>query len=327
MCTAHSPLVTLFPLEGERPQMTWEVFNGLLQDLVHLGGTEQIGFVGIGEPLLHPDCLEMMAGARRAGFEVGLATNGSLLNSERVRRLAALGLTKIHVSINSGSEQVYREVHPGTPPGARRRILEALLELNAYCESEGLRRPRLALACVIFKPNYRDLLGLVESAAEVKATDVHFMPMGTTPETQHLALDPAEWEHAREVMREADRQAREFGMTTNAPDLLTLEQPGKCKDVYARVPCYVGHEFCLIFADGQVRFCCGCDLTIDNLNRRSFREIWRGDAYARIRRQALGLPRTRRAPAGCACFGACPHWRQNVATHERLRRPGVGAEQ
>jgi MoaA/NifB/PqqE/SkfB family radical SAM enzyme len=322
MCTAHSPLVAgRFPPESERPQMERGIFDGLLRDLVHLGGTQQIDFVGIGEPLLHPDCLEMISAARGAGFRVGLATNGSLLTSERVQRLAALGVTKLHVSINSGSDEVYREVHPNAPPGARRRILDALLEMNAYCKREGIQRPRLALACVIFKLTYRDLPGLVASAAEVKATDVHFMPMGTTPETQHLALDPEEWQEAREIMRQADRQARRFGMTTNAPDLLALEQPGKCKEVYSRIPCYVGHEFSLIFADGQVRFCCGCDLTIENLNNRSFREVWRGGAYAQIRRQALALPRTKRAPAGCACFGACPHWRQNVATHERLLRP------
>lgn len=296
------------------------LFDGLLRDLVYLGGTQQIDFVGIGEPLLHPDCLEMIAAARAAGFRVGLATNGSLLDSERVRRLAELGITKLHVSINSGSEEVYREVHPDAPPGARRRILDALVEMNVHCQREGIPRPRLGLACVIFKLTYRDLPGLVASAAEVKATDVHFMPMGTTPETQQLALDGAEWQEAREIMREADRQARRLGLTTNAPELLTLEQPGRCEEVYSRLPCYVGHEFCLIFADGQVRFCCGCDLTIDNLNSRPFREVWRGEAYARIRRQALALPRTKRAPAGCACFGACPHWRQNVATHERLRR-------
>jgi MoaA/NifB/PqqE/SkfB family radical SAM enzyme len=328
MCTAHSPLVAArFPPESERPQMERGIFDGLLRDLIHLGGTQQIDFVGIGEPLLHPECLEMVAAARSAGFRVGLATNGSLLDSERVQRLAALGVTKLHVSINSGSEEAYRAVHPNAPPGARRRIVEALLEMNAYCERESIPRPRLALACVIFKLTYRDLPGLVASAAEVKATDVHFMPMGTTPETQHLALDAEEWREAREIMREADRQARQLGMTTNAPDLLALETPGTCREVHTRIPCYMGHEFCLVFADGQVRFCCGCDLTIDNLHNRGFRDIWRGEAYARIRRQALGLPRTKRAPAGCACFGACPHWRQNVATHERILPRRGGAEQ
>jgi MoaA/NifB/PqqE/SkfB family radical SAM enzyme len=300
--------------------MALDLYNRLLRDLQRLGGTQQIDFVGVGEPLLHPDCLEMVAAARAAGFRVGLATNGSLLNGERLRRLAALGVTKLHVSINSGSEQVYREVHPNTPPGARRQILDALTEMNTYCEREGLQRPRLGLACVIFKQTYRDLPGLVQSAAEVKATDVHFMPMGTTPETQALALDAEEWQEARQIMREADRQARQLGMTTNAPDLLALEQPGRCREVHTRIPCYMGHEFCLIFADGQVRFCCGCDLTIGSLHNHGFREIWRGEAYSQMRRQALGLPRTKQAPAGCACFGACPHWRQNVATQERLQR-------
>jgi MoaA/NifB/PqqE/SkfB family radical SAM enzyme len=298
--------------------MTLDTFKGLLRDLERLGGTEQIDIVGIGEPLLHPDCFEMVAAARESGFRVGLATNGSLLDDDMVRCLADLGIEKIHLSINSGSEAVYREVHPNTPPGTRERILGHLAEMNAYCEQEGIRRPRMALACVIFKHNYRDLLGLVRSAVELKATDVHLMPMGTTPETKSIALDETEWREARNIMQEADELARRSGLTTNAPDLLALSQPGICRDVHSRVPCYVGHYFALVFADGQVRFCCGCDVTIDKLGDRGFREIWLGKAYSELRRKALTLPQTMDAPKGCACFHACPHWRQNVATHERL---------
>jgi len=318
MCTMHSPLVTGLPPESQRAQMSLNTFRGLLRDLKHLSGTVQLDLVGVGEPLLHPDCLQMVTEARQFGFRVGVATNGSLLDEDRSRQLAELGLYKLHLSINSGSEEVYQQVHQNAPAGTRQRILDCLKEMNAHCDLKGIDRPRLALACVIFKHNYRDLPGLVRSAAEVEATDVHLMPMGTTPETERIALDESQWQQARGIMHEAHQLALQLGLTTNAPDLLMLEQPGTCRDVYREVPCYVGHNFSLIFADGQVRFCCGCDLTVGNLNDHSFREIWRGSTYAETRRQALGLPRSGKAPAGCACFQACPHWRDNVATHQCL---------
>ncbi len=318
MCTMHSPLVTGLPPEGERAHMALDTFEHLLRDLSHLGGTERLDIVGVGEPMLHPDCLAMVEQARQAGFEVGLATNGFLLDEQKARRLGELGLEKLHLSINSGSEEVYREVHPNTPPGTRQRILDCLAGMNAHCDRLGIRRPRLGLACVIFKQNYRDLLGLVESAAAVEATDVHFMPMGTTPETEKIALSDDEWRTAREIMDEAHQLALRLGLTTNAPDLLSLERPGLCREIYGRMPCYIGHTFALVWADGQVRFCCGCDLALGDLNQHSFREIWRNGAYAETRRRALAMPRSGESVPRCACFEACPHWRDNVATHQHL---------
>lgn len=322
MCTMHSPLVSGLPAESERAEMSLEVFRGLLLDLKELSGSVQVDLVGVGEPLLHPDWLEMVSMARELRFRVGIATNGSLLNEKKAGAIAELGLDKLHVSINSGSEEVYREVHPNTAPGTRERILACLWEINAACDRKGIERPRLGLACVVFKQTYRDLVGLVRSAAEVEATDVHLMPMGTTPQTEEIALDEGEWREARGMMEEAHELAVELGLRTNAPDLLMLQRPGVCREVYKEVPCYVGHNFSLVFADGRVRFCCGCDVTLGNLNERSFREIWRGRAYAEIRRQALRLPRSGEEPAGCACFRACPHWRDNVATHQRLEGGG-----
>ncbi len=318
MCTMHSPLVTGLPPEGQRAQMSLDTFRRLLRDLKELSGRVEIAIVGVGEPLLHPDCFEMVAAARAIGFTVGIATNGFLLDEDKARRLAELGLEKIHLSINSGTEDVYREVHPNTPAGTRRRILDCLKEMNAHCDRKGLPRPRLGLATVIFKHTYRDLIALVESAAEVEATDVHLMPMGTTPETEAIALDEAEWETAREIMKEAHELALRRGLTTNAPDLLRLQQPGLCREVHSRIPCYVGHSFSLIFADGRVRLCCGCDLTLGNLNEHDFRDIWRGRAYTDTRRRVLALPRSGEPPTACACFQACPHWRDNVAAHQRL---------
>jgi sulfatase maturation enzyme AslB (radical SAM superfamily) len=48
-------------------------------------------FGGYGEPLAHPQILEMVAAAKRAGASVELITNGILLNEPVARRLVELG--------------------------------------------------------------------------------------------------------------------------------------------------------------------------------------------------------------------------------------------
>jgi len=318
MCPDHSPLVADLPAEGQRAQMSLPVLQGLLDDLILLGGTRWIDLVGIGEPLLHPDFMEWAGEVKRAGFGLCMSSNGSLLDEGKARRLADMGLDRINVSINAGSDEVYREVHPGSPPAVRQRILVSLKALMGRCDEMGRPHPALALSAVVFESTYRDLLGVVRSAAEVGAEYVHFHPMATVPGTKALALSPAESQQAREIMGEVGQLAKELGVGTNASTFVTDERPDLGRDAYRQIRCYAGHVFSRILADGQVRFCCGCDWTAGNLNERPFRRIWRSGAYARMRRLALGLPSSANAPAYCSCFTACPHHAHNIAIHNVL---------
>jgi len=59
---------------------------------VHLSG---------GEPLLHPDCDEIIRCIRRHGMSAGLLTNGYLLNVERIQRLNRAGLDNLQISIDN----------------------------------------------------------------------------------------------------------------------------------------------------------------------------------------------------------------------------------
>lgn len=59
---------------------------------VHLSG---------GEPLLHPDCDEIIRCIRRHGMLAGLLTNGYLLNVERIQRLNRAGLDSLQISVDN----------------------------------------------------------------------------------------------------------------------------------------------------------------------------------------------------------------------------------
>jgi MoaA/NifB/PqqE/SkfB family radical SAM enzyme len=298
--------------------MSPTLFQSLLRDLTRLGGAQRIDLVGLGEPLLHPDFLHMAAAVKESGLFLCLSTNGSLLDEEKARRLVDLGVDSINVSINAGSDEVYEQVHPTAPSGARQQILDSLRAMTSYRDVAGLPGPVLTLSTVLFKQTYRDLIALVRSAAAVGARHVQLIALGTVPETEPLALERQEWQEARQIMQAADELAREFGLTTSAPELLPAEPCHLSRQIYAQLPCYVGHTFAGVFADGQVRFCCGCDRSLGNITEQPFRRIWRGRAYARLRRMALDLPRTRTPLPHCNCFQACPHQSQNIVTHRAL---------
>jgi MoaA/NifB/PqqE/SkfB family radical SAM enzyme len=66
-------------IKSHRNILPWEIYITLLGELRELG-TKSITFTGGGEPLTNPRFNQMVGAAFMLGFEVGLVTNGVLLN-------------------------------------------------------------------------------------------------------------------------------------------------------------------------------------------------------------------------------------------------------
>ncbi|HEV3408803.1 MAG TPA: radical SAM protein, partial [Chthoniobacterales bacterium] len=62
-------------------------------------GTMRIALVG-GEPLLHPDILEIVRYCRELGFATSLTTNGFLLTRDKLRALEEAGLQVMQISVD-----------------------------------------------------------------------------------------------------------------------------------------------------------------------------------------------------------------------------------
>ena len=81
-------------------RMTCEEFDILTDKLV--GVTEYLYLHVMGEPLTHPDLIELIRIAKVKGFRVAITTNGTL-----IRRLAdeliSSGVYKVNISVHSSS--------------------------------------------------------------------------------------------------------------------------------------------------------------------------------------------------------------------------------
>ena len=127
-CAFHSPAAERGHRDADLPRMSFESFARVLGHLKSMG-TTAIDICGDGEPLMHPEALDMIEFARDLGFDVTLATNAALLTEARARRLVDLRVRRMHVSFNAVTDDVYQALHAGAPPGARRRILTRLREM------------------------------------------------------------------------------------------------------------------------------------------------------------------------------------------------------
>lgn len=77
-------------------------------EILYRNGVYFMIYVG-GEPLLHPQIEEMIAHAASIGMAPMLVTNGGLLTSDRIKRLAEAGLVSVIISIDAAEVEAHEQ--------------------------------------------------------------------------------------------------------------------------------------------------------------------------------------------------------------------------
>lgn len=73
-------------------------------------GLKSVTYAGEGEPLLHPDIVEIISKTKKLGIDVALSTNGALFNEHIARRLLD-SLTWIRFSVDAATKKTHSAVH------------------------------------------------------------------------------------------------------------------------------------------------------------------------------------------------------------------------
>lgn len=68
---------------------------------------------GGGEPMLHPQAVELMIYAKERGAKIGLITNGSRFTKDNLTTLIQAGIDVIEFSVDASDEKTYNWVRPG----------------------------------------------------------------------------------------------------------------------------------------------------------------------------------------------------------------------
>jgi MoaA/NifB/PqqE/SkfB family radical SAM enzyme len=80
--------------------MSVDIYRKLISGLENVLTLKVMSFWGIGEPLMHPDIVEMVGMASRLKAKTEVITNGMLLNKETAEGLVESGLDTIIISID-----------------------------------------------------------------------------------------------------------------------------------------------------------------------------------------------------------------------------------
>lgn len=339
-CYNYSPLSPCrFNREERLRAFPTDLFLSLVEDCARLG-VPRISLAGYGEPLLHPDLTTILAALRQRKIKAFITTNGTLLR--RHPELTDL-LYGAVVSIQAGSPEAFRRMHPNDPTASWPRVLEGLRLL----QQGGVPT---SLAFVLCSENYQDLEAAIDLAGEYGASLAiqPIRPFVRKAEGQAefdaeqkglLRLTEA---HLSELLARRDslrRRAEQRGVSVYGLwDFLALAERGltgdaetgtseRLGDLYQQQPCYVGWFFSRVLIDGTVTACCQCvgGISFGSIARQSFAEIWRSPQYRWFRTTALHAPLHETEIWKCCECTVCDSVTKNRRAHQILNGPTPAA--
>lgn len=253
-------------------ELTRDEVIGLLDQMAEAG----VFFLTVsgGEIFLRPDLFDILAHARTLLFAVKIKTNALLIREEQARRLAALNVEGVQISIYSHQP----EVHDGITlvPGSLTRSLAGARHLIAA----GVK---VSFANVLMKQNLNDYAAVKALAAELGAgftVDPTVTPM-MDGDRSILALNIGQAALTRVV--------RDTELVADDGYCGPPSGPYAAQDAFDRVPCSAGHSACYVSPYGDVYPCVQFPLPTGNIRQEKFIDIWRDSpALAEVRSITLG---------------------------------------
>lgn len=298
-------------------------FRRVIDDLYRLG-TRRVDIVGRGEPTLNKHIAEMVEFAKSRSMYITMTTNGSRLNDNLAARFVAAGLDRLKISLNAGTPETYPRVHQTETPERYLAVKARLRYLVEEKRRQSKATPILTLSFVISSVNYREVVQMVEVAAEIGADTISMVHVVTREASDDLCLSRIQHAELMKLLAQAQRRALELGVETNIPTLAATiptyfeENEGRAQPR----ACYVGWYFSLILANGAVLPCCQCTSAVGTVKEKSFAEIWDSDRYQKFRAAARKLPERNSILASCECDRCM--LRSRNASIERLLHPRRG---
>ncbi|OYD16096.1 hypothetical protein CH333_04295 [candidate division WOR-3 bacterium JGI_Cruoil_03_44_89] len=265
----------------KRDELTTEEKMRVVDEL-HKSNVVTIYFSG-GEPLFAPDFFDVAEYAKKKGFYLSVATNGTLLTEKNVKRIKDIGFGYIAASLDASTPEKH-DAFRGVP-GMWERTYEGIKRLI----KAGVT------TCIQFtlaKENFDELpkmLDLREKLGAYKLIVYNYIPVGKagfendpTPEQKEEALRIMyeELNAGYHVVASTAPQLGRYCKERNADSVVIAhyaDVKGKELSTIADIVggCGAGRVYCAVQPDGLVTPCVYMPhLVAGNLRKQSFKEIW-----------------------------------------------------
>ena len=273
-----------------KTELSTEEAHKIVDQLADFGVTS-LAFSG-GEPLMRKDFFEVARHAVEAGLYVSLATNGTLLTEENVKKLKEIGLHYVEVSVDGANPETH-DYFRGQK-GAFNQTMRGLKN----CISKDICT---CIAITGTKNNLKEIPAVLEMAENMgidRFTLFNFIPTGRGKEIAAFDPSPQEREellcyfnkklseHPKIAILSTTPQLARVALQAHNPNqedimmpLAHMEAAKISKRAKALADfiggCGAGRFYCAISPEGDVQPCVFMPLPIGNLKTQRLEDLWR----------------------------------------------------
>lgn len=290
--------------------MTGETFQAVIDGLKAFPDLKRVFLGGFGEPLLHPDIVNMVEQIHSLGVNVTLSSNGLLLNPPLARKLLRAGVDTVVVSLDSMHVQAYEEGNHKLV-----KVLNNIQGVHELIHDTGFHLPVLGLEFVVTRSNLDELYKLPGIAKQVGASYV--IVTNLIPHTRELA---------KEILYDWDEPLRlggGWGIRRAGWVAWGFMRPPRTKWGAVRRCSFITDPSIVIGWDGGVSPCYALMHSypyyiyerpkevirhvFGNVRERSLRDIWTSEEYVIFRAKVRDF----RFPSCVDCGIDCTYAREN----------------
>jgi MoaA/NifB/PqqE/SkfB family radical SAM enzyme len=278
--------------------MSKEVFSKLISDLSNYSSLPEIFFGGYGEPLSHPDILDMIRHITSTGSKSALITNGTLLSPHLAESLVDAGLSKLWISLDSSHQDA---LHQAQATGIHPSTHDLLAELSQK-EDGVISKLSPGLAMVLTKNNQIEIMDLVKKGQKLGLNSFFITNLeaysielaGVLPYSLKNLRQPRSWQTGNSDLIEVLEN-----LSTNNPEV-SIEGPV----INPRSKCPFAEKGDLVLRwDGEISPCLPLlydrttyfeswehkqiSYSIGNILDRSISEIWEDRDFSGLRARLL----------------------------------------
>jgi radical SAM protein with 4Fe4S-binding SPASM domain len=268
---------------SKKDDLDWQrlkkVSDNLIKAVREWDKTACIHLTG-GEPLLKPDLFHLLNDLDQQSTveELGIITNGLLMDREMIRRLSGFSkLKKIKISLDGGDTETNDSIRS---KGSFEKVMQNLPLIKETGTFE------IIFMLTVMKKNFKSLPSFFKLCEDLGIDGLiieRFIPLGRGKESLNEVLSREEWKEMigmfldffsiEDVNSFLRYQAFQVSLNGEEPELLGA-------------PCVIGKDGLCIMPDGVVFPCRRFPISIGNLLDTSLKQIWeRSEILEKLRRK------------------------------------------
>ena len=242
---------------------------------------------GIGEVLTYPYTMEMFDYLLSFEINVGILTNGILINNEMGEEWVEKGLYKLSISIDGATRYTYEKIRRGA---SYDRLFANISMINQLKRKYNVQRPIITFNFVVMRDNIQELPDVVDMASlygveEVIVSDL--IVFFDTMREQSVSYDDV---LCKESFYEAEIRAKRNNLKLFLPVPYRFQKNLKIKSDDKVNPtvinsCTEPWSSFWLTSGGIVTPCCYWMKPMGDLKRNDFLTIWNNSHYQHLRKK------------------------------------------